>query len=289
MSKEDPFEPLIAPRIANPNEKPAPVDWFERIAPRLPQASRPDRAVYTDEADPDGAKIAWFADVDLVAIEEKRIAGQSAKESPELAQLRRDAEDRAREIVQAALAQAKTITIETEKAAYHAGFQRGYADGERNATGTVNLLAGAEREALRSDVADFLERAEQARRQAWAVIEPQAIDLIFALCKQVLKQEIEVSRTAALEIIRNAIRRVSDHGTLRVKVSPDDLDMARSHRGELESLLDGNAQIEIVADRRIGAGGCVVETESGSIDARIETQTANIGEALEQVKLSTQN
>lgn len=288
MSKEDAFEPLIAPRIAKPDAKPVPVDWFERIAPKLPPESHPDRTLYFDEAAPDGARPAWFADVSLVAIEEQRVRGKAARENPEIAQMRRDAEDRARQIVQEALDQAKTITIETEKAAYHAGFQRGYADGERSATENVNELASVEREALRADVADFLTLAEQARQQAWAIIEPQTIDLVFALCKQVLKQEIEVSRTAALEIIRNAIRRVSDHGALRVRVHPEDLDMARSHRGELESLLDSNAQIEIVADRRIGQGGCVVETDSGSIDARLETQIASIGEALNQVKLTAQ-
>ena len=287
MSKEDPFEPLIAPRIAKPDAKPIPVDWFQRIAPRLPPEAHPDRTLYFDEANADGARPAWFPDVSLVAIEEQKVKGKSASDNPEIVQMKRDAEDRARQIVQEALDQAKTITIETEKAAYHAGFQRGYADGERSATENVNLLAGAEREALRADVSDFLILAEQARQQAWATIEPQAIDLIFALCKQVLKQEVEVSRTAALEIIRSAIRRVSDHGALRVKVHPEDLDMARSHRGELESLLDGNAQIEIVADRRIGQGGCVVETDSGSIDARLETQIANVGEALNQVVLST--
>ena len=289
MSEELPFEPLIAPRIARPDAKPTPVEWFERIAPRLPAKPHADRTLYLEDVGPFGERPACFADVSLVKIEEQRAKGKSLKDSPEIVQMRRDAEDRARQTVQEALERAKTITIEAEKAAYHAGFQRGYAEGERAATENVNLLASAEREALRADAADFLTLAETARQQAWAAIEPQAIDLVFALCKQVLKQEIEVSRAAALELIRNAIRRVSDHGALRVRVHPEDLEMARSHRGELESLLDGNAQIEIVGDRRIGQGGCIVETESGSIDARIETQIANVGEALQQVKLTAQD
>ena len=282
-----PFEPLIAPRIAKPDAKPLPIDWFERIAPRLPDETHANRTLHYDEAGADGASLAWFADVNLVAIEEERARGGAARENPEITQLREEAREQARNLIRETLERAKTITIETEKAAYHAGFQRGYADGERNATENANLLAGAERDALRADVADFLLLAEAARREAWAAIEPQAIDLIFALCKQVIKQEIEVSREAAIEIIRNAVRRVSEHGTLRVRVRPEDLENARSHRGELMALLDSNAQIEIVGDRRIGAGGCIVETEAGSIDARIETQIANVAEALQEVKLST--
>ena len=51
-------------------------------------------------------------------------------------------------------------------------------------------------------------------------------------------------------------------------------------RDDLLSLLDGIKNLEIVDDRRVGDGGCVIETNAGTIDAKIETQLAEVERAL---------
>ena len=45
-------------------------------------------------------------------------------------------------------------------------------------------------------------------------------------------------------------------------------------------IVDGLRFIEIVEDRRVGDGGCVIETNAGTIDAKIETQIAEVARAL---------
>ena len=95
-----------------------------------------------------------------------------------------------------------------------------------------------------------------------------------------------MSRSIAIEIICNALRRVADNGALRVRVNPDDLEMVRSNRADLLHIVEGVSRTsKFVEDRRVGAGGCIVETESGSIDARIETQLASLGDTLNGLKL----
>jgi flagellar assembly protein FliH len=88
--------------------------------------------------------------------------------------------------------------------------------------------------------------------------------------------------------VRNALRRVSDSGSLRIRVHEDDLETVRANREELLSLVDGIPHVEIVSDRRVGAGGCVVETAGGNIDARIETQLETVGETLKQMVMPTE-
>ena len=56
----------------------------------------------------------------------------------------------------------------------------------------------------------------------------------------------------------------------------DDLETVRAFREDLTALVDGIGQLEIVEDRRVSPGGCVVETTGGTIDARIETQFTEI-------------
>jgi flagellar assembly protein FliH len=83
--------------------------------------------------------------------------------------------------------------------------------------------------------------------------------------------------------VRNALRRVVDTGKVRVRVNAEDLETVRASREELATLIDGIENLEIISDRRVGAGGAVVETEGGTIDARIETQLSEIATLLNEL------
>jgi flagellar assembly protein FliH len=54
----------------------------------------------------------------------------------------------------------------------------------------------------------------------------------------------------------------------------------RASREDLIAMVDGIRNIEIVDDRRVDAGGCVIETNGGTIDAKLDTQLNEIGAAL---------
>jgi flagellar assembly protein FliH len=56
---------------------------------------------------------------------------------------------------------------------------------------------------------------------------------------------------------------------------PDDFAYISAHKERLEA---GHA-LELVEDRSIGRGGCLVHTEVGDVDTRIEQQFAEIERA----------
>ncbi len=288
MTRPDlPFEPLIVPRVAP--QKPAPptpVNWFEQLAPRLPEEEISRDASFLVEEAEDGSpgpRRAAFADVEEVAEAERRRRQMGEPEPPEITLLRHQAKQEAQELVGQALEQAQSIEQEAREQGYQDGYAKGYADGEREAHRVLAQRADEERAAYREDLANFVTHIEAERRRAWAEMEPQIIGLVFDLAKQVIKQEIEVSRAVALSVVRNALRRVTESGTLRIRVHAEDLETIRAGREDLLTLVDGIPHIEIIEDRRVGAGGCVVETEAGNIDARIETQLEEVAETLEQM------
>jgi len=47
--------------------------------------------------------------------------------------------------------------------------------------------------------------------------------------------------------------------------------------------MDGIQKIEVIADRRVKRGGCVLETSVGNVDARIQSQLSEIGNSLREV------
>lgn len=282
----DEFMPLNAPLVMKPGAKPAPINWFKRVAPRLPEVAKPPLSVqHGDPLEGEGVFRAAFQDVDQIAIEERRRQQLGDPEPPEVTLLREQAREEAKTVIGEALEQARYIEQEARTQGYAIGYNEGFQQGEQDARNQTHQLAAQQRANLRADVEMFLSQVEEERQRAWAEMEPQVIEMVFELARMVIKQEVEVSRTIALAVIRNALRRVSDLGTIRLRVSPEDLDKVRSSREEILAIMDGVRHIEIIEDRRVGKGGCIVETDSGSMDARIETQLQMIGDTLSRAVL----
>ncbi len=291
-AEQDEFLPLIAPRVTTAKTPVSlPVNWFTRIAPQLPDAmSTPEPAPSELPQTESGiASRAIFQMVEEVAAAERRMQMASRAEPPEIARMRLEAQQAAHQLIQQAHIQVNVLAEEARNEGYQQGYERGYADGEREAIQTETQRAEAERAACREDLAAFVALIEAERKRAWAEMEPQIIEMIFELAKQVIKQEVKVSYEPALSVIRNVLRRVADAGTLRIRVNAEDLEAVRGDREELLNLVDNIRHIEIIDDRRVGKGGCIVETGAGNIDARIETQLDEIGATIgEMLKSSGQ-
>lgn len=237
----------------------------------------------SEPGDAKSPRAVLFRDVDELAALERILNKQIAPEPPDIAEMRQQAVAAAEDIVRLAMEDAAQMLHEAKEAGYRAGYEKGYADGDTEARSQVFQRADAERAAFRADIEAFVTHIEAERMRAWNAMEPEIIGLIFQLAQQVIKQEVEVNRDVALSITRNALRRVADSSSLRIRVHADDLETIRSHREDLLTLVDGMPHFEIIADRRVGPGGCIVETPAGNIDARIETQLDTVADTLEQM------
>jgi flagellar assembly protein FliH len=266
---------LTLPQVKTPVQEPCePVDWFQVIAPILESPAAPKRQDRRAPAAPGSARTVTFGDVDDFARQElqrKRDVLAQPKEVVEMiAVTARDSQ----RIVDEAREEAKRILKEARDEGYSAGMRAGYADGERQATELLTARADADRAAYRADLQDLVHRIETARARFWEELELQVITLVLDTAKHVIKQEVTATSDAAISVIRDALRRVSDAGALRIRVNVDDLPAVRSSRQQILDVLDGVRRVEIVEDRTVGPGGCIIDTDAGAIDARIETQLA---------------
>ena len=60
--------------------------------------------------------------------------------------------------------------------------------------------------------------------------------------------------------------------SLLLRVNPDDLEVVRNERHRLMDALVRASDLAIREDDDISPGGVIIETEAGTIDARLETQ-----------------
>jgi flagellar assembly protein FliH len=157
------------------------------------------------------------------------------------------------------------------------GFEQGYKEGKAEA----RRESEQEKARLRRAVDAVISQVQRSRANALAQAQQEVGDLVLEVARKILKDEVRWNRDVVLGIVKDAIRRVVDKETVRVRVNIEDLPAVKEARGELLSTIDGIQNLEIVDDRRVGLGGAIIETSSGTIDARIETQLEEIKRAFE--------
>lgn len=129
---------------------------------------------------------------------------------------------------------------------------------------------------------------EEARKTKLEIInsaETDIVRLILAITKKVIAGELATNPDTIINIVKEAISYLDNPQNVKVYVNPTEID-------KLLELLDGelltdigseDITIDIKGDKRITKGGCLIESENGSVDARIETKLTNIEKGLLEV------
>lgn len=118
------------------------------------------------------------------------------------------------------------------------------------------------------------------REAFFASIEPQIVKLSVEIAEKIVRHELESQPEAVLEIIKLALLQLTDRDSIALRVSPQDAEMIRQHQAEIRDAAGGIRQIEIIEDRRVDRGGCIAESSSGSLDARVSSQLSEVTRAM---------
>lgn len=153
---------------------------------------------------------------------------------------------------------------------------------ERAAREAEELREAAYQEGLESALAELnhvLLEAHERRDAALSGAERDVLRLAVKLAEKIIGREIERDDAALADIVSAALRHARQQESLTVRVNPADLPRVQAHRERLDP--SGRARfIDLVADPRVAHGGCVIEGESGTVDARLDTQLRVLERAL---------
>jgi flagellar biosynthesis/type III secretory pathway protein FliH len=181
------------------------------------------------------------------------------------------AKEQAEEILSSARARADELRREIEADRVLAR-REGYADGRAAAAAELTeALAGAALEAarVRAGVEPSALRlaARLAARMAEKIV-GRAIDLDPGLMAELAEQALVASRARA--------------GVIRLWIHPDDRALLAGDeaRRRLLARLEAGAELQLRADPAVGRYGCIVETATVRLDARLDTQLAALERAL---------
>jgi type III secretion protein L len=134
-------------------------------------------------------------------------------------------------------------------------------------------------EAALAELNHVLLEAHERRDAALAGAERDVLRLAVKLAEKIIGREIERDDATLADLVSAALRHVRQQEALTVRVNPADLPRVQAHRDRLDPA--GRARfIDLVADPRVGHGGCIIEGESGTVDARLDTQLRVLERAL---------
>ena len=155
------------------------------------------------------------------------------------------------------------------------GLQKGYEEGFSQGRKEAMALKSAELTRLTDDLNRLSGKVEAALAKWYADAEPQLAKLSMLIATRIVAKELSVSNDSILAMTREALAEVTHAEEARIKVNPIDADVLEEHRADLMSIAPSLKQMHIVEDRHI-PGGCVIETDGGVIESRLDAKLKEI-------------
>ena len=109
--------------------------------------------------------------------------------------------------------------------------------------------------------------------------ESDLVALAFDVAEKLVHHQIS-NDDVIYHTIKSMLDYTVDHEKVLIRVHPEELAKLEPHREEFLSQIKGVELLDIIEDSNIDQGGCLLETNLGTIDAQIDTQFAQAKQAL---------
>ncbi|MEQ1604133.1 MAG: FliH/SctL family protein [Pyrinomonadaceae bacterium] len=129
---------------------------------------------------------------------------------------------------------------------------------------------------LRTSLANTIAEVGAIGGDLAADIEHQLVELAILIAKKVVAREVTIDREIALTLVKVSLAKLHNRSVAEVHLNPEDYSFVKDHLDKL----DFRGKIDLVEDKSISIGGCLIHTETGDIDARIESQFDEISHGL---------
>ncbi|MRN54868.1 FliH/SctL family protein [Paenibacillus monticola] len=164
------------------------------------------------------------------------------------------------------------------------GYQLGYQEGVSQAEQEMKeKMAGMMEEAR-----TVLYEAYKARDVIIQEAEPFLVELSCDIAEKIVDRQLTIEPQFTMELIRKNLARKREQGMISLCVAPAQFAFVNAAREELTLAVDSQAELQILPDSTVKDRGCVIRSSFGSIDARIDTQLAEIKKELVRIALDTE-
>lgn len=155
-----------------------------------------------------------------------------------------------------------------------------WAAGEAEGRAAGLAAARAEAQPALAALAASAQAISELRDTVVSELEADAVEMALRLSEQILAGVLSVQPERVIDVARNALRHLVERRRVTLVVNTEDLELVSECVEQLQSELGGIEHLGVQADRRVARGGAIARTDTGDIDAGIDTQ---LGRARELV------
>jgi len=197
------------------------------------------------------------------------------RQSDQAAIIKADAENEAAAIIEKAKNEAAQIIAEAQAErdkqksdAQKEGFEQGHNEGYDKGVDEVNRLI--------ERMHKILEAVMQRRDEILQDTESQIVELVILMARKVIKILSENQKNVIMANTLAALKKVRTRGEVTLRVNLEDVKLTTQHVEEFIQHVENVQGINVLEDSSVEKGGCIVETDFGSIDARISSQLTEL-------------
>jgi flagellar assembly protein FliH len=189
----------------------------------------------------------------------------------EIDHLKLKAEQDARDIIEQAKFKAEIEVNSIKAEAWDIGHNEGYEAAKNQILlNSSNIFA---------NVQNVMEEALKQKDIILEESKDEIMSTVFKIAEKIIKKELNDK-----EILKNnlsqAFNLISTTKKVTVYINWEQLEIAEELKEELSSKFYAIEEFNIIEDKNLLPGGCVIETKMGRIDASIETQLAALEDGL---------
>lgn len=212
---------------------------------------------------------------DIVKKAEETAFAEVKRQTDQAAIIKADAENEAANIIEKAKAEAEQIISDAQAErdrqrndAYQEGFDQGHKEGYEKGVAEVDRLV--------ERMHKILEAVMQRRDEILQDTESQIVELVILMARKVIKILSENQKNVIMANTLAALKKVRTRGEVTLRVNLEDVKLTTEHVDEFIQHVENVQDITVLEDSSVEKGGCIVETDFGSIDARISSQLTEL-------------
>jgi len=270
---------------SEPQPPPVKEKKIKEVTPPLPVPSEEVPGNSEDSSFPGGAAGATATGFDPNTartirkekmVEEKMARAEQMLEDAELKQKLanqqlEEAQIKAKEIVKEAQAKAKKLIEDAKQycqqlqaGAEREGFEQGKELGLEAGKQEVGLLMQQAMGVINYIVGE--------RQKIYEGLEPQVADLALKIAEKIIQTEVTLNNDIVLNLIKSNLDKVKDREEIIVRVNQDDYEYVKENEDSIRKMLEGVKKFRIESDGVVEKGGCMIDTNLGNLDARVDFQ-----------------
>jgi flagellar assembly protein FliH len=167
---------------------------------------------------------------------------------------------------------------QVQEKAYKEAYQLGLTEGIKKAFEEKNLEIDVGLKQMEA----VIDSVVTLKKELVRFNETHLVKLLFHFASRIAGKEVTLDNTLVLDFIKQAVEKAQSEEEIVLNVSNDQFQFVEELRNSTQREMEFLKKVKLVANEAVKAGGCIVQTNYGEIDARTDERVQKLWEQLSE-------